>query len=321
MKKLFIYLSLITLVVSCSKEFSSDEYGGYEMMTDYMLKEYTQGAALRTISQTGEYQASNPSGSNMSWVLEPHDAEMGGLTENVEMFISYNGSFSGLSSTSEVLYRTISRADMYYGDVGLPRFDVSLTLSEALSAMGLSQFGGGDIVNVRFVLNLTDGRSISRSAVTGSMTGSYFRSPFLYPLIIGCELPAGEVAAQAGTYTINATDSYGDGWSTGEALVVTVDGKEYRFGSQKLSSGTITNTGNTFADGESHTFTFELPEGAQKMTWSWFSGNYDDEVGFSISFTNTKGKTQSVVSKGVYPNGSDAAFGDVKPLSGLSICF
>ena len=102
---------------------------------------------------------------------------------------------------------------------------------------------------------------------------------------------------------------------------MTVDGKEYRFGSQKLSSGTITNTGNTFADGESHTFTFELPEGAQKMTWSWFSGNYDDEVGFSISFTNTKGKTQSVVSKGVYPNGSDAAFGDVKPLSGLSICF
>ena len=133
MKKLFIYLSLITLVVSCSKEFSSDEYGGYEMMTDYMLKEYTQGAALRTISQTGEYQASNPSGSNMSWVLEPHDAEMGALTENVEMFISYNGSFSGLSSTSEVLYRTISRADMYDGDVGLPRFDVSLTLSEALS--------------------------------------------------------------------------------------------------------------------------------------------------------------------------------------------
>ena len=169
MKKLFIYLSLITLVVSCSKEFSSDEYGGYEMMTDYMLKEYTQGAALRTISQTGEYQASNPSGSNMSWVLEPHDAEMGGLTDNVEMFISYNGSFSGLSSTSEVLYRTISRADMYDGDVGLPRFDVSLTLSEALSFMGLSQFGGGDIVNVRFVLNLTDGRSISRSAVTLSL--------------------------------------------------------------------------------------------------------------------------------------------------------
>jgi hypothetical protein len=210
---------------------------------------------------------------------------------------------------------------MYDGDVGLPRFDVSLSLSEALGVMGLSSFGGGDIVNVRYVLNLTDGRSFSRTNVTGSMTGVYFRSPYLYPLIIGCELPAGEVAAQAGTYTINATDSYGDGWSTGEAVTVVVDGKEYRFGSQKTDAGAITNTGNVFADGESYTFTFEVPEGAQKMTWSYFSGNYDDEVGFSMSFTNTSGKTQTVVQKGNYPNGAAAAFGDVKALSGMSICF
>ena len=291
------------------------------MMSDYMLSEFEKGVALRTISQTGEYQASNPSGSVMNWILEPHDAEEGGLTESVEIYLSYNGSFSGRASTSEVLYKTISRSEMYDGDVGLPRFDVSLSLSEALGVMGLSSFGGGDIVNVRYVLNLTDGRSFSRTNVTGSMTGVYFRSPYLYPLIIGCELPAGEVAAQAGTYTINATDSYGDGWSTGEAVTVVVDGKEYRFGSQKTDAGVITNTGNVFADGESYTFTFEVPEGAQKMTWSYFSGNYDDEVGFSMSFTNTSGKTQTVVQKGNYPNGAAAAFGDVKALSGMSICF
>ena len=320
MKKLFIYISLITLIVSCSKDFSS-EIEGYEMMSDYMLSEFTKGAALRTISQSGEYQASNPSGSVVSWILEPHDAEEGGLTDSVEIYLSYNGSFSGLPSTSEVLYRTISRSDMYDGTVGLPRLDFSLSLSEALSAMGVSTFGGGDIVNVRYVLNLTDGRSFSRTNVTGSMTGVYFRSPYLYPLIIGCEQPAGEIAAQAGTYTINATDSYGDGWSTGEAVTVVVDGKEYRFGSQKTATGSITNTGNTFADGESHTFSFDLPAGAQKMTWSYFSGNYDDEVGFTITFTNTNGKTQTVVAKGNYPNGADAGFGDVKALSGLSICF
>ena len=320
MKKLFIYISLITLIVSCSKDFSS-EIEGYEMMSDYMLSEFTKGAALRTISQSGEYQASNPSGSVVSWILEPHDAEEGGLTDSVEIYLSYNGSFSGLPSTSEVLYRTISRSEMYDGTVGLPRLDFSLSLSEALSAMGVSTFGGGDIVNVRYVLNLTDGRSFSRTNVTGSMTGVYFRSPYLYPLIIGCEQPAGEIAAQAGTYTINATDSYGDGWSTGEAVTVVVDGKEYRFGSQKTATGSITNTGNTFADGESPTFSFDLPEGAQKMTWSYFSGNYDDEVGFTITFTNTNGKTQTVVAKGNYPNGEAAGFGDVKALSGLSICF
>jgi len=324
MKKLFIYLSLITLVVSCSKEFSSDEYGGYEMMTDYMLSEYEKGAALRTISQVGEFQASNPSGSIINWTLEPHDAENGGLTENVEMYLSYNGSFSGQASTSEILYKTFNKAEMYTGDTGLPRFDTSLSLSEALSAMGKSNFGGGDIVNVRFVLNLTDGRSFSRSSVTGSMTGVYFKSPYEYPLIIGCELPAGEVAAQAGTYTISATDSYGDGWTTGESITVDVDGKLYRFGSYVPASGwnsSLANTGNMFDDGDSYTWTFEVPEGAQKMTWSYESGYYDDEVGFSISFTNTKGKTQSVVSKGNYPNGDSADIRTVKPLTGMSICF
>jgi len=320
MKKLFIYISLIAIVDSCSKEYSSDEYGGYEMMTDYMLSEYTQGAALRQISKTGEYQAASPSTSSMSWVMEPHDKEGGALTQNVEMYISYNGSFSGRASTSEILLRTIDRSDMYDGPVGLPRFETSLSLSDALAAMGLSEFGGGDIVNVRFKLNLTNGESYSRSSVTGSMTGSYFRSPFSYPLIIGCEQPAGEIPAQAGTYTIVATDSYGDGWSTGEAVVVNVDGTEYRFGSTVTSPSTVSNTGNDFADGDDYTWTFEVKEGAKKMTWNWYSGFYDDEIGFSISFTNTAGKQQSVVSYGAYPNGSVDP-GTMKSLSGMSICY
>ena len=324
MKKIFIYISLIALVVSCSKEFSSDEYGGYEMMTDYMLSEYKNGAALRQISKTGEYQAATPGTSNMSWVMEPHDTESGALTQNVEMYISYNGTFSGRASTSEILLRTFNRSDMYDGPVGLPRFETSLSLAEALAAMGLSEFGGGDIVTVRFQLNLTNGESYSRSSVTGSMTQSYFRSPFSYPLIIGCEQPAGEIAAQPGTYTIVGTDSYGDGWSTGESLTITVDGVLYRFGSYVPASGwssSVANLGNEFSDGDDYTWTFTIKPGAQKMTIAWESGYYDDEVGFSISFTNSAGKSQSVINQGAYPNGSDAAIRTVKLLSGMSICF
>ena len=216
MKKLFIYLSLITLIVSCSKEFSSDEYGGYEMMTDYMLKEYTQGAALRGISVTGEFQAATPNTSIVNWTLEPHDNQMGGLTDSVDMFLSFN-------SGSEVLYRTVSRSEMIDGPVGLPRFDISLSLNEALSALGQSSYRGNDVVNVRFALNLSDGRVISRSAVTGSMTGSYFKSPFSYPLIIGCRFDANNTGSVAGIYTINGQDSYGDGWN-GATVEFTVDG-------------------------------------------------------------------------------------------------
>ena len=72
-------------------------------------------------------------------------------------------------------------------------------------------------------MNLTDGRTISRSAVTGSMTGSYFKSPFLYPIVIGCRFDANNTGAVAGVYTITGQDSWGDGWN-GATLKWTIDG-------------------------------------------------------------------------------------------------
>ena len=101
------------------------------MMTDYMLKEYEQGAALRQISKSGEYQAATPGTSVVNWTLEPHDKEMGGLTQNVEIYLQFN-------SGAEVLYQTVNRSEMYDGPVGLPRFDFSLSLTQALGALGVT---------------------------------------------------------------------------------------------------------------------------------------------------------------------------------------
>ena len=39
---------------------------------------------------------------------------------------------------------------MYDGDFGLPRFDVTVTLNQALSAMNISDFKGNDVVYFRF---------------------------------------------------------------------------------------------------------------------------------------------------------------------------
>ena len=279
MKKLFIYLSLITLIVSCSKEYSSDEYGGYEMMTDYMLKEYTQGAALRQISKTGEYQAATPGTSVVNWVLEPHDAEMGGLTQNVEIYLQFN-------SGAEILYQTVNRSDMYDGPVGLPRFDFSLSLTQALGALGVGSFRGNDVVTVRFALNLTDGRSISRSAVTGSMTGSYFKSPFLYPIVIGCRFDANNTGSVAGIYTINGQDSYGDGWN-GATIEFTVDGVKSIF---------------TFTSGSDFSQKFTVPESAQTVGIAFTSGDWDSEITYQIEWTDLNGGNgQTALSDGTNP--------------------
>ncbi|MEK9755867.1 MAG: hypothetical protein VW371_02450 [Bacteroidota bacterium] len=279
MKKLFIYFSLISLVVSCSKDFSSDEYGGYEMFTDYMLKEYVQGAALRNISQTGEFQAATPNTSVVSWTFEPHDAENGGLTQNVEMYLSYN-------SGPEILYKTIQRSEMYEGEVGLPRFDLTLTLNEALGALGKSSFSGNDVINVRFQLNLTDGRSYSRSSVTGAMTQSYFRSPFLYPLIIGCRFDANNTGSVAGIYTINGQDSYGDGWN-GATVEFTVDGVTTVF---------------TFDDGSEGSTTITVPSSASTVGIAFTSGDWDSEVTYQVVWTDLNGNNgQTALSDGTSP--------------------
>ena len=267
------------MAFSCSKEYSSDEYGGYEMLTDYMLKEYQQGAALRTISASGVYQFYSPGTSVWTATLEPHDAGNGTLTQSVDWYISLNGG-------AETLYRTISRSDMYDGPVGLPRFDASLSLPAAIAALGNPSYSGNDSITFRFVLNLTDGRSFSTESVSGSLTQSYFRSPFQYTMVIGCFLDAGTVTAVPGIYTINGQDSWGDGWNGG-VLTFTVDG---------------TATDFTFTSGTDASIVVTVPESASTMSVSWSAGSWDSEVTYQVNYTNLSGgNAQVALSDGTSP--------------------
>ena len=265
MKKVNIYLiSLAMMAFSCSKEFSSDEYGGYEMLTDYMLKEYQVGAALRTITEEGSYRFFDPGNSLWSATLETHDHESGGLTESVDWYVSNGGN-------NEVLARTISRSEMYDGPVGLPRMDISMSLVEAGGLVGGYQ--GGNTIIHRMVLKLTDGRTFSTESVSGSLTQSYFKSPFQYRKTITCFMDAGIVAAVPGLYTVNMTDSWGDGWN-GAAVVMTLDGVDYS---------------TSFNGGSADTIVFEVPAGSATMGFKFVAGAWDSEVDFNIVFSKLDG--------------------------------
>lgn len=265
MKKINIYLiSLAMMAFSCSKEFSSDEYGGYEMLTDYMLKEYQVGAALRTITESGSYRFFDPGNSLWSATLEPHDHESGGLTESVDWYVSNGGN-------NEVLARTVSRSEMYEGPVGLPRMDISMSLTEAGGLVG--GYNGGNTIIHRMVLNLTDGRSFSTESVSGSLTQSYFKSPFQYRKTITCFMDAGIVAAVPGLYTVNMTDSWGDGWN-GAAVVMTLDGVDYS---------------TSFNSGSADTIVFEVPTSASTMGFKFVAGAWDSEVDFNIVYSKLDG--------------------------------
>ena len=265
MKKINIYLiSLAMMAFSCSKEFSSDEYGGYEMLTDYMLKEYQVGAALRTITESGSYRFFDPGNSLWSATLEPHDHESGGLTESVDWYVSNGGN-------NEVLARTVSRSEMYEGPVGLPRMDISMSLVEAGGLVGGYQ--GGNTIIHRMVLKLTDGRTFSTESVSGSLTQSYFKSPFQYRKTITCFMDAGIVAAVPGLYTVNMTDSWGDGWN-GAAVVMTLDGVDYS---------------TSFTSGSADTIVFEVPTGSATMGFKFVAGAWDSEVDFNIVYSKLDG--------------------------------
>lgn len=265
MKKVNIYLiSLAMMAFSCSKEFSSDEYGGYEMLTDYMLKEYQVGAALRTITESGSYRFFDPGNSLWSATLETHDHESGGLTESVEWYVSNGGN-------NEVLARTVSRSEMYDGPVGLPRMDISMSLVEAGGLVGGYQ--GGNTIIHRMVLKLTDGRTFSTESVSGSLTQSYFKSPFQYRKTITCFMDAGIVTAVPGLYTVNMTDSWGDGWN-GAAVVMTLDGVDYS---------------TSFASGSADTIVFEVPAGSATMGFKFVAGAWDSEVDFNIVYSKLDG--------------------------------
>lgn len=270
MKKVNIYLiSLAMMALSCSKEFSSDEYGGYEMLTDYMLKEYQVGAALRTITESGSYRFFDPGNSLWSATLETHDHESGGLTESVEWYVSNGGN-------NEVLARTVSRSEMYDGPVGLPRMDISMSLVEAGGLVGGYQ--GGNTIIHRMVLKLTDGRTFSTESVSGSLTQSYFKSPFQYRKTITCFMDAGIVTAVPGLYTVNMTDSWGDGWN-GASVVMTLDGVDY--------SATIAN-------GTANTEVFEVPAGSATMGFKFLSGAWDSEVDFNIVYSKLDGSNSQM---------------------------
>ena len=174
---------------------------------------------------------------------------------------------------------------MYDGPVGLPRFDISISLTQALGALGVGSFRGNDVVTVRFQLNLTDGRSFSRTNVTGSMTGSYFRSPYQYPIVIGCRFDANNTGAVPGVYTITGQDSWGDGWN-GATLKWTIDGV--------TTSWTVAGTDGTTS--------FTVPASASTFGFEFTSGDWDSEITYQVNWTGLDGSgSQTALSDGTSP--------------------
>ena len=270
MKKIISLLTIILVFQSCSDPDNTI----YDVLDNYQ-----KGAVLRTISSSGDYNFYDQSNSVFTATIEAHDEEDGALLSNVEIFISAD-------SGEEVQLRTLDASEFVNGPTGLPRTTFSVSLSEVDSKIS---YIGGSTVQIRLKLNLTNGRSFSTEAVTGSMTGSYFKSPYAYNKIVLCNVTDG--SAVPGIYTINMIDTYGDGWQD-SVIKLTLDDTEYLYAMPSpYGSGVALNatleayTGNN----DSGFGKITIPASASTMKWEWIEGRYPDETNYTIKYTKLDG--------------------------------
>ncbi|WP_405399132.1 hypothetical protein [Maribacter sp. Asnod2-G09] len=245
------------LITSC------DDDGG--KVIDEVFAETTRGAVLRTIESGGVFDRFDTS-TSFAFTFEEQDYEDGDLLEKVDLYISFddNTEANGDSSVDEILIQTYLPADFTDGEFGLPRASYETTLANALSQLGLVEgdFDGGDAVQFRLILTLTDGRTFTNDDSTGTITGSFFNAPYFYNPVIKCIPPA----PVAGEYTIDLVDSYGDGWN-GASIDVVIDGVASSY---------------TIEDGGAGTAAFTVPEGTTEFTLEFVSGAFDSEVTYEI---------------------------------------
>lgn len=262
------------------------------------------GAVLRTISSSGSFNFYDQANSVFSATIEAHDTEDGGLMQNVEIYLSADGG-------AESLFRTMTPSDFTTGPTGLPRASFQVSLSDFASA-GVS-FGGASVTKIRLQYNLTNGESYSDDTVTGSMTGSYFASPYAYNLLVGCFVTDG--SAVPGIYTFTMTDSYGDGWQ-GSHIKFTVDGTvNYVAMPSPYSSNAAHNaaiTGSYSGNDSAGTMAVTVPAGASTMSIEYFLGSYPGETGWSVDYTALDGTSDA---QNAYSGGGGYSSDGVKILS------
>lgn len=270
MKKLIIFLSLIIIFQSCENP---------DNTINFILDNVEQGAVLRTISTSGDYNYYDQSNSVFTATIEEHDKENGSLMENVEVFLSVDGG-------TEVLFKTLLPGDFTTGPSGLPRTTFEVGLTDVDNLVG---FIGGSTVKIRLKLNLNNGKSYSDDSVTGTMTGSYFKSPYAYNKIVNCFVTDG--SAVPGVYTISMQDSYGDGWQDSR-VKLTLDGEVYYFAmpSPYTSGVEINKTLEEYSgDDNAGSSTITIPTSASTMKWEWMVGRYPEETSYTISYTKLDG--------------------------------
>jgi len=299
--KIFTVLALTSLM------FTSCDEG--DAVVDDVTAGSERGAILRTVNVTSDELPIGVSDGFFGVDLEVQSENDGNLVTAIDVFVNFRDGTpdNGKGATTpETLAESISPSTFTTGEFGLPRLSYEITLGALLSATGVpeSDLDGSDQFRIRFELVMSDGRRFSFDQNSGTLTGSYFSSPFLYSATIVCP----PKAPTAGVWTVNMIDTYGDGWQTdtgggGSGITVTLDdgtvlevGMCSPYGS---AAGTFLESGTggcTENNGSEAVGTITIPAGTLTADW-YFPGDNYGEIDFDIVTPNGNvvGRYTSVV--------------------------
>jgi len=264
-----------------------------DKIIDEITAAETRGSILRTIEVAEsevvyDIATSTLLSGGFEATVEVQDQENGNLLQSLDVYLGYSDNTSDLGNSTigdnEILVESFTLSDGTISDVGLPRFTYSTTAAEMQSALGLTgeNIFGGDAFTIRFEIVRTDGAVYSAADNSGTITGSYFSSPFEYNAVLVC----GPKPAQAGTWTIEMQDAFGDGWQPttgdggGPGIIITLsDGTVYEIG---LCTPYEDEAFDCTAGDSEGTATFEVPAGQTAASVIDFQGDFWGEISFQI---------------------------------------
>ena len=255
-----IVLLLLSVVVLSSCE--SDDKA-----IDQVFDGVSYGAVLRKIEIVSASYNLTDLNSAFTITVEEQDEEYGALLSEVDVYVSRDG--------NEAMAFSVPASAFTIGDKGLPVTTISLTLGQALTALGLgSNYDVGDVYGIRLSLKLTDGREFSAASASGSLQGSYFASPFYYTAPILC-------TPKPGDYVVDMQDSYGDGWQ-GDGIKVTFDGGPRDAEVVYIDMLSSYSGGPACCSWTDSSETLNVPAGTDGFAWEYMGDSYPGEVSFQI---------------------------------------
>jgi len=258
-----IFYSFVCLAVLASCEYD-------ETPLDEDIVAGNTGAVLTTISSIGgTINKLNPSESSSETTVLFNDFANNDTMESVDIYILFADTTpvnNAVLTIDEAFVQNIPASEFTVGESGFPEHTFAIEATSMLTTLGLDadQIDGGDLFILRYVLNLTDGRSFSAADTGTNVRTTSHNSPFRYSSVVVCfKTP------EPGNWTLDMEDIYGDGWNGG-TITISIDGVETVYSC----------TGSTTTE------TITVPAGTSRFLFTYSSGDWEGENFYTLTDPN-----------------------------------